>query len=750
MSARRSTLASIDPPNAALPPPSSGIKSTKYMGGGSSAMQQPYPHRTARQSIAPPRQSVMAEQDVYSTTRHANGRSHGAVHRMSTSTAGGVAAAATAAAASGRYSMAAQATTPNSHRRSVTARQSLAPGAFNLPTSAALGGVAKPMQNADPRPLRSREYIAEMKARVHDFAEQTGFGHAGYRGYASLDSPTQAIFLGLFRHIFVNAIDSNYAFSLDARKPEEEIMTILQEYKYPAMGDVTKMLLGSASSQQYWPKTLGILDWMVGLSQSAQLVPPGPLAREDKQREHVAALTRAHAAAVSALHSAPRLTAPAEIESLQARVEEASAELREAEHGSEASDSDRAFFPFMWNCYESFWQGDDQFPDEVAKLEQLFEAKNASVKKEVERLTAERRKLEDYLKEMESVESPLARAQSDSDTLRGDLKKFTKYRDDILLPKVSKTKLTIARLMESREESQLELAKLTAQHENLTTQVSSQEMSAEEFDQLCADRAALTAEKDRLEVEIKEHENRRYELELANSNLQQHLEEKLKTFNPLGSRVGLFPLQVAAASGRGEEYLDEIDLLLGQSTLLHPGVDFKSDLRPKIQSLRREVEVEQRKAIEEKVERQERYDEICERLHGLKEQSEEVSGRLEVLKESIDEIQRLTDEETRAFNDDQLIKERKLHAIEQSGYKQLQNAEAKLLELKAHQKHLAQMAHESLEGYKDELCAAVEECVGLKNRVGESLEVLAARVGVEPAEDPMADPNDSPVGGETQ
>lgn len=85
---------------------------------------------------------------------------------------------------------------------------------------------------------------------------------------ASLDSPTQAIFLGLFRHIFHYAIDDHYTFQTDAKKPEEEIMAILQEYKYPAMGDVTKMLLGSASSSQYWPKTLGILDWMVTLSVS--------------------------------------------------------------------------------------------------------------------------------------------------------------------------------------------------------------------------------------------------------------------------------------------------------------------------------------------------------------------------------------------------------------------------------------------------------------------------------------------------
>lgn len=107
-----------------------------------------------------------------------------------------------------------------------------------------------------------------MKHRVNEYAEATGFSIAGYRGITSLDSPTQAIFMGLFRHIFNHAIEPSYVFAADAKKPEEEVLMLLQEYRYPAAQDISKMLLGSASSQQYWPKALGILDWMVGLSVS--------------------------------------------------------------------------------------------------------------------------------------------------------------------------------------------------------------------------------------------------------------------------------------------------------------------------------------------------------------------------------------------------------------------------------------------------------------------------------------------------
>ncbi|CAO1617675.1 unnamed protein product [Sympodiomycopsis kandeliae] len=618
--------------------------------------------------------------------------------------------------------------TPNHRRSMIAGRQSLAPGAFQPPATA-----SKPPPNIDPRPLRSREYMSEMKNRVHDFAERTGFGHAGYRGVTSLDSPTQSIFLGLFRHIFNTAIDPSYSFQVDAKKPEEEVMMILQEYRYPSLGDITKMLLGSASSSQYWPKTLAILDWMVVLSSFAGHVPSGPLDREQAHNAHISSLVSDHSQATSALSSASRSISASEREQLVKRVEEASANLRDAEHAQDdGTDADRWFYPFTWHCYERFWEGEDQFPDEVANLEEIFQKKNASIRAEVERLEKEKKSLEGTLEELTSNDSDLTKAQQTNDTIRGDIGKFTKYRDEVLLPKVSKLKSTISRLEESRVESEADMAKLQSHHDSLSKQVSSQEMSSEEFDRLSSERTTLMGEKDRLENEIKEHENRRYELELATSNMHQRLEEKLKVFNPLGTKVGLFPLSVKRSDGSsGQELLDEIDLALGQSTLLHPGLDLKGDLRQKITSLRKSVEKSQRRAMEEKVERQEKYDEICERLHSIKEEELEIKGRLEVIKDSIEDITRLTDEETKLSNEDQYQKDRKLTSTQQIGFKQLTEIEARLIELKTHQKSLATTIKDSLEKYKDELCAAVEECVALKARVGESIEEIGLKLGIE-------------------
>lgn len=575
--------------------------------------------------------------------------------------------------------------------------------------------------------------MAEMKARVHEFAERTGFAHAGYRGIASLDSPTQSIFLGLFRHIFNSAIDPSYTFQLDAKKPEEEVMTVLQEYRYPSMGDITKMLLGSASSHQYWPKALGILDWMVNLAQLTAQIPSGPLDREQMHNENVARLVRAHAQATNDLNRAPKTMPPEERGQLQQKLNETSAELREAEYGPEdGADHDRWFYPFLWHCYERFWEGDDQYPDEISKLEELFQRRNSSVRADVERLQLEVDAYKAELEGLQKTRSPLTAVQEENDMIKGDIVKFIKFRDDSILPKIDKLKLTISRLEENRVESTRDLENLRANNKSLSEQVASQEMSSEEFDRLSNERAALMAEKDRLEADTRERENQRYDLELANANMQQRLEERLKVFNPLATKAGLFPLKVRRSDGGpGEELLDEIDLTPGQASLLHPGLDLKGDVRSKIAEIRRRVDKAQRRAIEEKVERQEKYDELCERLHQVREQESEVRARLEAVKEAIDSITQLMEEETRAANNDQSHQDRKVEQAQQAGRRQLAEAEKRLVDLRAHRENVGTLAAASLERYKDELCAAVEECVGLKARVGECIEEIGLKVGVE-------------------
>ena len=414
-------------------------------------------------------------------------------------------------------------------------------------------------------------------------------------------------------------------------------------------------------------------------------------------------------------------------------MNEASAELREAEYGPEdGADHDRWFYPFLWHCYERFWEGDDQYPDEISKLEELFQRRNGSVRSDVERLQLEVDAYKADLQRLQKTRSPLTAVQEENDMIKGDIVKFIKFRDDSILPKIDKLKLTISRLEENRVESTRDMENLRANNKSLSEQVASQEMSSEDFDRLSNERAAMMAEKDRLDADTREIENQRYDLELANANMQQRLEERLKVFNPLGTKVGLFPLKVRRAhGGPGEELLDEIDLTAGQASLLHPGLDLKGDVRSKISDIRRRVDKAQRRAIEEKVERQEKYDEVCERLHQVREQESEVHARLEAIKESIDSITQLTDEETRAANDDQYHQDRKVQQAQQAGHRQLAEAETRLVELRAHQRNGGTLAAASLERYKDELCAAVEECIGLKARVGECMEEIGLKVGVE-------------------
>lgn len=384
----------------------------------------------------------------------------------------------------------------------------------------------------------------------------------------------------------------------------------------------------------------------------------------------------------------------------------------------------------MWKCYAKFWLGEDSFPEEIGDLETFFEKKNASVKTAVAKLETEKARVEAELHELEDGESPLEKAEATNAMYRNDLEKFTTYKEQVLLPKIERTKSTIRKLEAAKIEKAEELQKLKMQHKRLSEQVASQEMSSDEFDRLTAERSALAADKEKLEGEIRDHEKRRYHLEVMNANMQQRLEEKLKSFNPLAAKAGVFPLKVRGSSSR-DEYLEEIDLLLGQPSLLHPGLDLKTDLKNRITSIRKELEEGQSKAVGEKVEKQEQYDQVWERLHLLRAQESEARSRLEVIKESIDELTRLTEEETSASMEDANMKERKLQHASQAGHRTLAEIEARLVGLRTHVKQLRTLKDESLEKHKDELCAAVEQVMNLKKRVGESIEDIATKLGIE-------------------
>ena len=89
-------------------------------------------------------------------------------------------------------------------------------------------------------------------------------------------------------------------------KFEDEVLILMKEIKYPAAGELGRTKPTTAGSQSHRPYCLAILEWMANLGNQAETIGTSTRSRPD------------------------------EIEDLQS-----------------------LFFPYLWDCYDRFWQNED-------------------------------------------------------------------------------------------------------------------------------------------------------------------------------------------------------------------------------------------------------------------------------------------------------------------------------------------------------------------------------------------------------
>ncbi|PWN44650.1 hypothetical protein IE81DRAFT_333594 [Ceraceosorus guamensis] len=525
----------------------------------------------------------------------------------------------------------------------------------------------------EPRPLRSRPFMEEVKERVFDFLQRTGFSAPGF-SHKSMNDPTQTHFLSMFRHIYNKSIDNTYTFTKDNKREADEIISLLNDIKYPLIGDLSKMKLGAAGSAQNWPSIVAMLDWIVCMNSTfandTKYGGAGPLERELEDEQ----------------------------------------------------DDQQLFYKFLWECYDKFWQNQDTFPDEVAALDQIFAERNAGVTKQVEELESEELKLDQQLREYTDHDSPLTKQTREKELLEGDITKFIKYRDDILLPKLAKSKGTLKALNEQIEQKLTELKRAEQEAVTLKKQVDSQGISESDFDAMTKEKENLLKQSHDIAEENNEAAKRSWNLELEVSKLQSRVEELFKTFNSLARKVGLFPLDLKDGSG---SQLQELEIVpRNPSSMLPPGVDIKSLIKPAIERLRsREVE-KFKKICEECLVAQDNVDRISEELTAVRETHIALQGRLDRQQEIFEETLAVNGSEHQAIESKKADDEAKLLQMQQAGHLAMQHAEARLSSLKRQLQTAKQNDEQHRLALHRELESAALDVANLKMKVAAAIEKL--------------------------
>lgn len=567
------------------------------------------------------------------------------------------------------------------HRRADGARASLARAGLSLGTpshrrstmgraSLAPGAAAPGAALKDSR-LRMRNARGAMEANVTSFLEDTGFAMSGWSS-RQVHEPTQSAFVAIFKHIYAECVDPSYELGADGRKFEEDVILLLRDLRYPFVDELTKTKLTAAGSQQNWPACLAMLDWIVRLQADVDKIGSGPLARSEEESE---------------LHA--------------------------------------LFFPYLWRCYDRFWDNQDAYPEEMAELERSFAAKNEQIHTSVAELEKQKQAVDEELHSFTSKESPLQRERREYDVIRGDIAKFTKYHDEVLQPKLDKSRRTIQRLQEALREHHEELHAKQEERARRQKLVDAQHVSADEFERMTAERERVAHELEQLAQQNRQAVEHCWKVELELAKRQAEVEQHFQTLNPIARSVHLLPLRLP---GGGE--LEELALApTNPETLLPRGLDMRKGVRARIEVLRT-VEMDKYRTLSDsRAALQETLDELLEGLEQVRRQVRGAETRLETLKGQIDEMNRLENEEADAAAAESTCQEGVISSMEHSSLMALQQADARLAALKIQLQEGIDTTEAERAMMHEEMCSALHTLLDLKVRVAEGLDAVGHAVG---------------------
>ncbi|WFD00982.1 kinetochore-associated Ndc80 complex subunit ndc80 [Malassezia yamatoensis] len=543
-------------------------------------------------------------------------------------------------------------------RRSIAGRRSVA-GRMSLAPSAA------PLMK-DTR-MRMKNARGVMETNLTQFLEQTAFSMAGWTPKL-VHEPTQSAFVAMFRHVYRECIDETYVLGGENKKFEEEVMQLLRDIRYPFLEDLTKTKLMAAGSQANWPACLAMLDWIVRLGNGVNPLGSGPLERQDENEFHA------------------------------------------------------LFFPFLWRCYAKFWDNQDTYPEDTAALQTSFQQKNAQLEKQVESLEKAQLHWNTELSNLTAKPSPLQREQREHDVLQGDLIKFAQYHDEVLAPKLDKTRRAITRLQTSITEVEQELDQKRTERSRRQALVDAQDISAEEFEQMSEERQNLAQQLETFAQKHQQNVELCWKRELDFTRRQSDIEKRMASLELAAKRIEMWPIRTSY--GVLEKlFLDPNHL----PTMLPHGFQLDQFLA-EVEQARNSQANRFRTLSMERSTQQEASDQLMERLNELRRQRRSVEARLEFLRDQLQHTQQTISEEEQVADAEIQRQEELVQTIQHTSHVALQQAEARKATAELQLQEAIASTEAERAAMHDEMCNVLHTLLDLKVRVAEGLDTISTAI----------------------
>ncbi|KAH7323756.1 HEC/Ndc80p family-domain-containing protein [Rhexocercosporidium sp. MPI-PUGE-AT-0058] len=362
----------------------------------------------------------------------------------------------------------------------------------------------------DPRPLRDRSYQAKIGQELLDYMAANNFEMEMKHPLTQniIKSPTQKDFNFMFQWLY-HRIDPSYRFQ---KSMDQEVLPILIQLRYPYHKMITKSSLTACGSANSWHTFLGLLHWMMQLSQMLD----GYAANQ---------------------------------------YDDACAET-----GVDVS-GDRIIFGFLSGAYRDWLSMDEDAGDEdqdrvlaphVEAMAHEFDRSNSKYLDELHILEGENKRLQKEIELLEKSGSDVAMLDRNFKIMEEDKVKFEEF-DNRMNQKSEKYESRIEFLQGELDKVMVELKEADDERANLQKAVDDQGISMADIDRMTVERERLQKGIESTSQRLEEAKKKVSEKEGEASRKLEDLERMVDKYNSLGYQIGLIPATAANAKGKNYE-----------------------------------------------------------------------------------------------------------------------------------------------------------------------------------------------------
>ena len=371
------------------------------------------------------------------------------------------------------------------------------------------------------------------------------------------------------------ALHLTHTSSLALPEFEDEVPAVLKLLGYP--NNISRSALASVGAPHAWPPILAALSWLVDLLKYSEAV---QMAESDPNNDWA----------------------------------------------SDGDAGERMFFEYLAKGYALFLKGEDDLSPLEEQIAFTFESKNASLRSDIQSLSAANEELSNEHKGYTEGPTPLQYAKAQNADFKSDQAKFEKHIADLHEHR-KKVTARLAGLQAECTERQTELAGLMQEITMHKETIAAQELTPTDVERMHSEKEHLEAELSGLAKQKDTLAKQLWEEELATSRAVDRLETKVQQANNCSLRLHLIPKSAKNAKGYNHEIsLNKSKLTADPSALVGP-LDSAGHLQPSLQRVKAATAAEVTQAQDALLEsesaltrRDEQSQERAEQLASLKAQ----------------------------------------------------------------------------------------------------------------------------------